>query len=56
MRKIGNKIYTHIELPAETTQKEVINTVISLNNDDSVHGILIQSPLLRIWMRVRLPI
>ena len=36
---------THIELPAETTQKEVINTVISLNNDESVHGILIQSPL-----------
>ena len=36
---------THIELPVETTQKEVIDTVISLNNDDSVHGILIQSPL-----------
>ena len=27
---------THIELPAETTQKEVIDTVISLNNDESV--------------------
>jgi len=36
---------THIELPAETTQKEVAETIISLNNDPTLHGILIQSPL-----------
>lgn len=36
---------THIELPADTKQEEVANTIVSLNNDDSLHGILIQSPL-----------
>ena len=36
---------THIELPAETTQEEVAETIISLNNDPTLHGILIQSPL-----------
>ena len=36
---------THIELPAETTQEEVAKTIISLNNDSTLHGILIQSPL-----------
>ena len=36
---------THIELPAETTQEEVAETIVSLNNDPTLHGILIQSPL-----------
>lgn len=36
---------THIELPTDTKQEEVANTIVSLNNDDSLHGILIQSPL-----------
>ena len=36
---------THIELPADTKQEEVAKTIVSLNNDDSLHGILIQSPL-----------
>ena len=32
-------------LPATITQEELINLVTSLNTDDSVHGILVQSPL-----------
>ena len=36
---------THIELPESTQEKELIEIVKKLNNDGSVHGILIQSPL-----------
>jgi len=36
---------THIELSSETTEEEVVNTILSLNQDNSLHGILIQSPL-----------
>jgi len=36
---------THIELPANTKQEEVASTIISLNENDTLHGILIQSPL-----------
>ena len=36
---------THIELPENTQEKELIEIVKNLNNDSSVHGILIQSPL-----------
>ena len=36
---------THIELPADTKQEDVAKTIVSLNNDNSLHGILIQSPL-----------
>ena len=36
---------THIELPESTQEKELIEIVKNLNNDGSVHGILIQSPL-----------
>jgi methylenetetrahydrofolate dehydrogenase (NADP+)/methenyltetrahydrofolate cyclohydrolase len=32
-------------LPAETTQKNLINKIESLNNDPKVHGILVQLPL-----------
>lgn len=33
-----------LELPASTTQAELLNVVADLNRDDSVHGILVQSP------------
>ncbi len=36
---------THIELPENTEEKELQDIVMKLNKDDSVHGILIQSPL-----------
>ena len=36
-----------LRFPAETTQEEILNTVRLLNQDDSVHGILMQLPLPR---------
>jgi methylenetetrahydrofolate dehydrogenase (NADP+)/methenyltetrahydrofolate cyclohydrolase len=36
-----------LELPAETTQEELIAKVQKLNRDPAVHGILVQSPLPR---------
>ena len=33
------------ELPAETTQEELEALVDKLNNDDKIHGILVQLPL-----------
>ena len=33
-----------IELPTETTQEEVLQVVRDLNEDPSIHGILVQSP------------
>ncbi|SHJ66595.1 methylenetetrahydrofolate dehydrogenase (NADP+) / methenyltetrahydrofolate cyclohydrolase [Rubritalea squalenifaciens DSM 18772] len=33
-----------IELPADSSQEEVMAVVEELNNDDKVHGILVQSP------------
>lgn len=33
-----------IELPEETTQEELLKVVQDLNNDPTVHGILVQSP------------
>ena len=36
-----------LRFPAETTQEEILNTVRLLNQDDSVHGILVQLPLSR---------
>jgi methylenetetrahydrofolate dehydrogenase (NADP+)/methenyltetrahydrofolate cyclohydrolase len=33
-----------IQLPAETTQEELLQVVRDLNNDPAVHGILVQSP------------
>jgi methylenetetrahydrofolate dehydrogenase (NADP+)/methenyltetrahydrofolate cyclohydrolase len=36
---------THVELPEDTLQEELRDIVAKLNQDDSVHGILIQSPL-----------
>lgn len=34
-----------IELPASTTEEELLNHIDKLNNDDKVHGILVQLPL-----------
>ncbi|MEQ6376489.1 bifunctional methylenetetrahydrofolate dehydrogenase/methenyltetrahydrofolate cyclohydrolase FolD [Bacillaceae bacterium S4-13-56] len=34
-----------IELPADTTEQEVVTVVQSLNKDETVHGILVQLPL-----------
>ena len=36
---------THIELTASTTEEEVRNVIHRLNEDTSLHGILVQSPL-----------
>jgi methylenetetrahydrofolate dehydrogenase (NADP+)/methenyltetrahydrofolate cyclohydrolase len=33
-----------LELPAETTQEELLARVAELNNDPAIHGILVQSP------------
>jgi methylenetetrahydrofolate dehydrogenase (NADP+)/methenyltetrahydrofolate cyclohydrolase len=38
---------TTIQLPASTTEREVINTVAVLNDDPLIHGILVQMPLPR---------
>lgn len=34
-----------IELPAETTEQELLDLIVKLNKDDHVHGILVQLPL-----------
>lgn len=36
---------THIEMPESSKETELIEVIKELNNDNSVHGILIQSPL-----------
>ena len=36
---------TLIEMPAETTQELLLDTIKELNNDPAVHGILVQEPL-----------
>ncbi len=50
---VGSKVRTcadlgfhslKIELPAETTQAELLKVVEDLNNDPTIHGILVQSP------------
>ena len=38
-------ISTHISLPSDTTESELVNEIERLNADDLIHGILIQSPL-----------
>lgn len=35
----------HIKLPRSTTQNEVVDTVNKLNNDPTVHGIIVQLPM-----------
>jgi methylenetetrahydrofolate dehydrogenase (NADP+)/methenyltetrahydrofolate cyclohydrolase len=42
--RVGIESWLH-ELPAETTQAELLDLVIRLNTDARVHGILIQLPL-----------
>ena len=50
---VGSKVKTcadlgiysrRIELPEETSQKEILEVVAGLNADPSIHGILVQSP------------
>lgn len=50
---VGSKVRTcgelgfhsrKIELPAETSQEELLRVVEELNNDPAIHGILVQSP------------
>jgi methylenetetrahydrofolate dehydrogenase (NADP+)/methenyltetrahydrofolate cyclohydrolase len=36
---------THVEFPDDVSEEEVIKAILTLNADDSLHGILIQSPL-----------
>nr|Q3ASI0.1 RecName: Full=Bifunctional protein FolD; Includes: RecName: Full=Methylenetetrahydrofolate dehydrogenase; Includes: RecName: Full=Methenyltetrahydrofolate cyclohydrolase [Chlorobium chlorochromatii CaD3] len=36
---------TVIELPADTTQEHLLKIINDLNNDDTVHGILVQQPM-----------
>jgi methylenetetrahydrofolate dehydrogenase (NADP+) / methenyltetrahydrofolate cyclohydrolase len=43
-RKIGMESIK-IHLPEETTTEELLATIDQLNNDDSVHGILLQHPV-----------
>lgn len=41
---VGAKVET-IELPLAVTQEELENVIVSLNNDVSVHGVLLFRPL-----------
>jgi len=42
--KVG--IYSsHVKLPADISEKKVIDKILELNKDDAVHGILVQMPL-----------
>ncbi|WP_068545375.1 bifunctional methylenetetrahydrofolate dehydrogenase/methenyltetrahydrofolate cyclohydrolase FolD [Thalassotalea crassostreae] len=43
-REVG-MISNEIKLSAETTEQKLLNVLDELNNDDSVHGILVQLPL-----------
>lgn len=43
-KRLGLKSTRH-SLPVETTQEELLELIVTLNQDDSVHGILVQSPL-----------
>ncbi|MAS63141.1 MAG: bifunctional methylenetetrahydrofolate dehydrogenase/methenyltetrahydrofolate cyclohydrolase FolD [Euryarchaeota archaeon] len=36
---------THLELSKESSQEELVNAIQSMNDDDDINGILIQSPL-----------
>ena len=51
---VGGKIKTcealgihsdHYQLPTETDEKELLDLIDKLNNEDSIHGILVQLPL-----------
>lgn len=47
-KKFGEKIgaeVTHVHLPYNVTQEEVLKEIQNLNNDESVHGIIVQMPL-----------
>lgn len=36
---------SHVKLPADISEEQVINKILELNNNDNVHGILVQMPL-----------
>lgn len=38
-------IFEHVELPESITQEQLVAQVQKLNNDDSIHGILVQLPI-----------
>jgi methylenetetrahydrofolate dehydrogenase (NADP+)/methenyltetrahydrofolate cyclohydrolase len=40
----ASRVYRKIELPAETSQDDLLAVVRELNSDAAVHGILVQSP------------
>jgi len=42
--KVGIKSFHH-ELPSDTTQEDLERLIVSLNEDDTVDGILVQLPL-----------
>ena len=37
--------YTHLKLDKEITEEELLSKIDELNNDDNIHGILVQMPL-----------
>ena len=37
--------FEHLKLPSSTTQEKLLSSIDKLNNDDSVHAILLQLPL-----------
>ncbi len=37
--------YRHLKLPETVTEEELIHEIEGLNNDDSIHGILVQMPI-----------
>lgn len=49
---VGAKVET-IELPLSVTQKELEDVIVSLNKDDSVHGVLLFRPLPKTLDEVR---
>ncbi len=44
IRAVGMRSFPH-DLPATTSQQELLALIASLNSDPAVHGILVQSPL-----------
>ena len=45
LRRSGHALGRTIELPAETTEAELLAAVDRLNADPAIHGILVQLPL-----------
>ncbi len=43
-KEVGIESFSH-DLPIDTTQQQLLDLINKLNNDDAVHGILVQLPL-----------